>query len=42
MIPRDCYCDILVKNVTDFFLCMKYLCKAKVKRFRLIALSKEI
>jgi hypothetical protein len=37
--PRDYSCDILVKNVAAF--CRKSLPEAKVKRFRLITLSKE-
>jgi hypothetical protein len=30
MWPRDCFCDILVKNVSAFCPCLKRLCKAKV------------
>ena len=41
MWPRDCSCDILVKNVTAFCPCLKCLPEAKVKRFQLIALTKE-
>jgi hypothetical protein len=40
--PRDCSCNILVKNVAAFCPCLKSLPEAKVKRFRLIALTKEI
>jgi hypothetical protein len=39
MLPRDHSCDILVKNVAAFCLA---LFEAKVKRFRLIALAKEL
>ena len=39
MWPRDCSCDILVKNVAAFCHCPKCLPEAKVKRFRLIALK---
>ena len=42
MWPRDCSCDILVKNVAAFCPCLKSLPEAKVKRLRLIALTKEI
>ena len=35
------FCDILVKNVAAFCLCMKSLPQAKVKRFRLISLMKK-
>ena len=41
MWPRDCSCDILVKNVTAFCPCLKSLPEAKVKRFQLIELTKE-
>ena len=41
MWPRDS-CDILVKNVVAFCLCLKSLPEAKVKRLRLIALTKDI
>ena len=34
--------DILVKNVAGFCPCLKSLPEAKVKRFQLIALTKEI
>ena len=36
------FCDILVKNVAAFCPCLKSLPEAKVKRFRLIALKKEV
>ena len=39
---RDCYCGILVKSVATFCPCMKSLPEAKVKRFILIALTKEV
>ena len=42
MWPRDCSCDILVKNVAAFCPCLKSLPEAKVKRFILIALTKEV
>ena len=34
--------DVLVKNVAAFCPCLKSLPEAKVKRFRLIALTKEV
>ena len=40
MWPRDCSCDILVKNGC-FCSCLKSLPEAKVKRLRLIALTKK-
>jgi hypothetical protein len=39
---KDCFCGILVKNVTTFFPCLKSLPEAKVKRLRLIVLTKEV
>ena len=42
MWSRDYFCGILVKNVAAFCLCLKSLPEAKVKRFRLIALTKEV
>ena len=42
MWPTDCSCNILIKNVAAFWLCSKSLPEAKVKRFRLIALTKEV
>ena len=42
MLPRDCSCDILVKNVAAFCSCLKTLPEAKVKRFELILLAEEI
>ena len=34
--------DVLVKNVTAFFLCLKSMPEVKVKRFCLIVLTKEV
>jgi hypothetical protein len=42
MWPRDCSCGSLVKNVAAFCHCPKNLPEAKVKRLRLIALTKEV
>jgi hypothetical protein len=42
MWPRHCFCDILLKNVAAFCPCLKTPPEAKVKRFILIALTKEI
>ena len=42
MWPRDCSCDILVKNVAALCSCLKNLSEAKGKRLKLIALTKEI
>jgi hypothetical protein len=39
---KDYFCGILVKNVATFCPCLKSLSEAKVKRLRLIALSKDI
>ena len=39
---KDCFCGILVKNAVTFCPCLKSLPEAKVKRLRLIALSKEV
>jgi hypothetical protein len=39
---KDCFCGILVKNVAAFCPCLKSLPEAKVKRFLLIALTKEV
>ena len=39
---KDCFCVILVKNVATFCPCLKSLPKTKVKRLRLIALTKEV
>jgi hypothetical protein len=41
MWPGDCSCDILVKNVADFCPCLKNLSMDKVKRFRIVSLTKE-
>jgi hypothetical protein len=42
MLPRGHSYDILVKDVAAFCPCPNILQKAKVKRFRLIALAKKI
>jgi hypothetical protein len=42
MFPRDCSCDSLMKNMAAFCPCLKSLPGAKVKRFRLITLTKEV
>jgi hypothetical protein len=42
MWPRDCSCDILVKIVVTFCPSLKSVLGAKVERFILIALTKEI
>jgi hypothetical protein len=42
MRPRDYFCGILVKNVANFWPCLKNLPEAKVKSLRLIALTKEV
>jgi hypothetical protein len=42
MWPRYCFCGILVKNVATFYPCLKSLPESKVKRFVLIALTKEV
>jgi hypothetical protein len=39
---KDCFCGILVKNVATFCPCLKSLLEAKVKRLRIIALTKEV
>jgi hypothetical protein len=39
---KDCSCGILVKNMATFCLCLKNLPEAKVKRLRLIELTKEV
>jgi hypothetical protein len=41
MWPRDCFCGILVENVAIFCPCLKSMPEAKVKRLRLIALTKS-
>lgn len=35
MLPRNHSCDILMKNVSAFYLCLKNLSEAKVKKLRL-------
>jgi hypothetical protein len=42
MVPKGHFGDILMMNVAAFCPCPKSLPEAKVKRFRLIALAKEI
>ena len=42
MWPTDCFCSILVKNMAAFCPCPKSLPGFKMKRFRLIALKKEV
>jgi hypothetical protein len=42
MWPRDCFYGILMKNMAGFCPCLKSLPEAKVKRFILIALTKEV
>jgi hypothetical protein len=39
---KNCFCGILVKKVATFYPCLKSLPEAKVKRLRLIALTKEV
>jgi hypothetical protein len=38
----DWFCGILLKNVAAFCPCLKSLPKAKVKRFMLVALTKDV
>jgi hypothetical protein len=40
--PRDCFCGIWVRKVAAFCHCPKSLPEAKMKRFILIALKKEV
>lgn len=42
MLHKDCFYEILVKNVAAFCHCPKSLLKVKVKRFILIALIKKV
>jgi hypothetical protein len=42
MWPRHCFHSILVRNVAAFCPCLKSLHEPKVKRFILIALTKEV
>jgi hypothetical protein len=42
MCHKDCFCGILVKNVATFCPCLKSLPEVKMKRLRLIALTKEV
>jgi hypothetical protein len=39
---KDYFCGILVKTVATFCPCLKSLLEAKVKRLRLIALTKDV
>ena len=38
---RDCFCGILVKNMTAFCPCLKSLPEAKLKRLSVTALTKK-
>jgi hypothetical protein len=42
MLPVELSCDILIKNVAVFCPCLKSLSEYWVKRFRLVALAKEV
>ena len=42
MWPRDCFWSTLMKKMAALCPCLKSLPEAKVKRFRLIALKKEV
>jgi hypothetical protein len=42
MWPKDCFCGILEKNVAAFCPCLKSFPEAKVKRLRLITLTKKV
>jgi hypothetical protein len=42
MWPRDCFCSILVKYVATFSPFWKGLPETKVKRLRIITLTKEV
>ena len=42
MLHKDHLCDIFLKNVIALNPCLKSLPQAKVNRFRLIVLTKEI
>jgi hypothetical protein len=39
---KDCFWGVLAKNVATFCPCLKSLPEAKMKRLRLIALTKEV
>jgi len=41
-VAKRLFCGILVKNMAAFCPCLKSLSEAKVKRFTLIALTKEV
>jgi hypothetical protein len=42
MNSEDCSCDVLLKNVAAFCICLKSLLEYTVKRFQPIALTKEV
>lgn len=42
MWPRECSCDILMKNVAPFCPCQKSLPEGKWKSFGLVAFTEEI
>lgn len=42
MLPRDCSCHILLKNISAFCSCPKSLSEANLKSFGLVALAEEI
>ena len=42
MLPSDQSCNILLNNMAAFYHYLRCLTDAKVKKFRLTALSKEI
>lgn len=42
MSSRECFYDILMKNMAAFCPCLKSLHEPKIKRLRLIAFTKEI
>ena len=42
ILPRDYFCDVLVKQVAAFCSCLKSLPEDKVKSFELIPLAEEI
>ena len=42
MLPRDHFCDILVKKVATFYPCLESLPEAKMKNYVLITVAEEI
>ena len=42
MWPRDSFCGTFMKNVAAFFPCLQSLAEAKIKRFILVAFTKEV